>query len=224
MANRTDSPEPVVLAYPFTGRWMARNSPARRVPSHGTHLMGTTYAIDFVEVDEVGRSGPFDWRSALASEPPERFVGFGRPILAPIAGTVASVHDGEPDHVARRSLASGFWYLLGQAGRARAGPHAIAGNHVVIAVSDRGPYVLLAHLRRGSISVRAGDRVRLGEAVGQCGNSGNSIQPHVHVQATESTDWEVTQGLPIQFWREDGEAVLPEESEIVDVPEPSGWR
>lgn len=212
----------MILAYPFTGRWMARNSPARRIPSHGTHLMGTTYAIDFIRVDGSGRSGPWDWRSAFASEPPERFVGFGTPILAPLAGTVTITHDGEPDHVARRSLTAGSWYLLGQAGRARAGPHAIAGNHVVIAASDHGPYVLLAHLRRGSLTVAVGDQVSVGDTVGECGNSGNSIQPHVHVQATVSTDWAVTRGLPIHFLRADGKGGLPNESEIVDVPQTSG--
>lgn len=210
------TPEPVVLAYPFTGRWMARNSPARRVPSHGTHLMGTTYAIDFVAVDERGRSAPFDWRSALTTEPPERFVGFGAPILAPVSGTVVTVLDGEPDHAARRAAPVRIPYLLGQARRAKGGAAAIAGNHVVIGLSGGGPFVLLAHLRRGSPSVQVGDRVRLGEPIGACGNSGNSIQPHVHVQATESTDWEVTRGLPISF--ADGE--LPKESEIVLVPVP----
>lgn len=226
MTGRADHAmsEPVLLAYPFTGRWMARNSPARRIPSHGTHLMGTTYAIDFIRVDGSGRSGPWDWRSAFASEPPERFVGFGTPVLAPVAGTVTIAHDGEPDHVARRSLTAGGWYLLGQAGRARAGPPAIAGNHVVIAASDHGPYVLLAHLRRGSLTVREGDRLSLGQTVGQCGNSGNSIQPHVHVQATVSTDWAVTRGLPIRFQREAGPPALPEEGEIVDIPKNSRPR
>ena len=47
---RTQIP-PVVLALPFQGRWLAQNSPARRVPSHGTDLLGETYAIDFVAVD-----------------------------------------------------------------------------------------------------------------------------------------------------------------------------
>ena len=51
---------PVMLDLPFRGRWMARNSPAKRVPSHGTHLLGTTYAIDFIAVDERGRSAPRD--------------------------------------------------------------------------------------------------------------------------------------------------------------------
>lgn len=204
----------VVLAFPFTGRWEARNSPARRVPSHGSHLMGTTYAIDFVPVDERGRSGPVTWRTALATEAPEVFVGFGRPVLAPCDGTVVAVHDGEVDHVARRSPVAGVGYLLGQMRRARGGPPAVAGNHVVVAMDGVQAFVLLAHLRRDSVAVRVGDRVGVGDAVGTCGNSGNSIQPHVHVQATDSTDWARTRGLPIAFVAPSG-PYLPGEGEVV---------
>ena len=39
-----------VLTLPFRGTWRAEMSPARRVPSHGTHLFATTYGIDFVAV------------------------------------------------------------------------------------------------------------------------------------------------------------------------------
>ena len=77
---------------------MAQNSPARRVPSHGIDLFGQRHAIDFVAVDDRGRTaGIRDWRTLLASEPPERFYAFGRPILAPAYGTVVAVHDGEVD-------------------------------------------------------------------------------------------------------------------------------
>ncbi|MCD9153520.1 M23 family metallopeptidase [Aeromicrobium duanguangcaii] len=214
MALPQDHAEPLVLAYPFTGRWMARNSPARRVPSHGTHLMGTTYAIDFVGVDARGRSAPWSWRAALATEPPGAFVGFGRPILAPCPGRVVVVHDGEPDQVARRSPVAGVPYLLRQAERVRGGPPAIAGNHVVVAVSDAGPFVLLAHLRAGSTRVTVGDHVGAGDVLGDCGNSGNSIQPHVHVQATDSLDWQRARGLPIGFVGAHGPG-LPAESQIV---------
>jgi hypothetical protein len=41
----------VTVRLPFRGTWLARNSPARRVPSHGTDLFATTYAIDFVAVE-----------------------------------------------------------------------------------------------------------------------------------------------------------------------------
>ncbi|WP_036923214.1 M23 family metallopeptidase [Propionicicella superfundia] len=191
--------DPVLLTLPFEGRWQARNSPARRVPSHGTELFGTTYAIDFVPVDDRGRSAAISWRTLLATEPAEGFTGFGRTVRAPARGVVVSVHDGEEDHVARRSPVAGLPYLLGQRARAGAGVTAIAGNHVVIALGAAGPYVLLAHLQRGSVRVAAGQSVSRGDAIGSCGNSGNSTQPHVHVQVTDSTRWDAAHGLPLAF-------------------------
>ena len=216
--------KPIVLDLPFRGRWLARNSPARRVPSHGTHALGTTYAIDFVAVDGDGRSAPSTWRSWLSVEPPEAFVGFGLPILAPIAGTVVAAHDGEEDHEARRSQLTLVPYMLGQAGRLRAGPNAIAGNHVILGLAPTGPYVALVHLKRGSVRVGTGEVVAAGDVVGECGNSGNSTQPHVHVQATDSSDWSRATGLPVAFrfrrsMAQNEEIVgLPGESEIVEPP------
>ncbi|MCC3275293.1 M23 family metallopeptidase [Arthrobacter sp. zg-Y20] len=197
-------PAPTVLGLPFTGRWLTQNSPANRVPSHGTDLFGTTYAIDFVAVDGHGRSGPPGWRALFATEAPEDFRGFGTPVLAPSSGTVVSVHDGEPDHEARRSQPALLAYALTQAGRVRQGPNAIAGNHVVIALAPDGPYVLLAHLRRGSIAAVPGALVAEGARIGGCGNSGNSTEPHVHLQVTDSTDWSACRGLPLAFRHPDG--------------------
>ena len=209
--------DPVVLDLPFRGRWQARNSPARRVPSHGTHRFGVTYAIDFVAVDDHDRSAPRSWRSVLSVEPPEIFRGFGVPILVPAAGTVVLTHDGEADHVARRSAPAQIPYAFGQVARVRAGAPAVAGNHVVLGLGPKGPYVLLAHLRRGTVRVAPGDTVLVGEAVGECGNSGNSTEPHVHVQVTDSVAWETAVGLPIAFRRPSRTGVwLPDEAEIVD--------
>jgi hypothetical protein len=119
--------------------------------------MGTTYAIDFIPVDVRGRPAPWSWRAAVATEAPENFIGFGAPILAPCSGRVVIAHDGEPDHEARRSQLTLLPYMLNQAGRARGGPSAIAGNHVVIAKGADGPFILLAHLRKGSVKVAVGD-------------------------------------------------------------------
>ncbi len=199
------------------GRLCAVNSPATRVPSHGTDLMGTTYAIDLVPVDDRGRSARWHWRALVATEPPESFVGFGAAVLAPHDGTVVVAHDGEQDHAARRSQLALLPYMLGQARRLRAGDGAIAGNHVAIAIDADGPFVLVAHLRRGSLLVRPGERVRAGEPIGQCGNSGNSTQPHVHVQVSDSLDWSHAQGLPIAF-ETPGGPELPADSQVVVVP------
>jgi len=193
------SRDPVAVALPFAGRWLAMNSPARRVPSHGVDLLGQRYAIDFVGVDERHRDAVVaDWRTLVATEPPERFVAFGRPILAPADGVVVAVHDGEPDHAARRSQLALVPYMLGQAGRLRKGPAAIAGNHVVVELRA-GVFAALVHLRRGSLRVAVGDAVVTGQQLGECGNSGNSTQPHVHVQLMDSADLAVARGVPVAF-------------------------
>lgn len=212
--------EPLLLNLPFTGRWTVQNSPANRVPSHGTHLFGTAYAIDFVAVDGHGRSAPPSFRTFFGTEPPEAFTGFGSPVLAPAAGTVTAVHDGEPDHEARRSPLSLAGYALTQRERVRTGPAGIAGNHVVLAIGtgrDRA-YVLLAHLRRGSIAVAVGDAVSAGTPVGACGNSGNSTEPHVHIQVCDSMDWERAAGLPLMFSHPvTGEPWLPRNADVFEV-------
>jgi hypothetical protein len=189
----------VLLSLPFKGTWLTRNSPARRVPSHGTHLFATTYGTDFIAVRGRRTAITRDWRTLLATEEVQRFFAFGEPILAPASGTVVAVHDGEPDHVARRSQLALVPYALTQASRLRGGAGAIAGNHVILRLEPGGAYVVLAHLRAGSIIVRAGDRVVAGQDLAECGNSGNSTQPHLHIQAMDSPDAFSAQGVPIDF-------------------------
>ncbi|GHD00535.1 M23 family metallopeptidase [Zhihengliuella salsuginis] len=205
---------PLPLLVPLAGRFRVENSPADRVPSHGTHAFGSGYAIDFVPVDASGRSALPGLRRRWGSEPPEDFVGFGAPVLAPVSGRVVEVHDGAADHPAHRSPLARLAYAAGQAGRARDGASGLAGNRVVIAVGDAGPFVLIAHLRCGSAVVAVGDRVRAGQQVGACGNTGNSTEPHVHVQASDSTDWERAAGVPIAF-RLPGGVRVPGTGEIV---------
>lgn len=95
------------------------------------------------------------------------FRGFVATILAPVAGTVVIAHDGEPDHAGRRSQLALVPYMLGQAAHARAGGAALAGNHVVIAVRDGGPFVLLAHVRRNSVVTEPGRTVQAGEELAE---------------------------------------------------------
>ena len=190
--------QPLVIDLPFRGRWRTEMSPARRVPSHGTDLFGITHAVDFVGVDDHGRSARTTWRT-LTSEPVGAFVGFGRPILAPVAGRVVVAHDGELDHVGRRSPFTLLPYAFGQSARVRAGVAAIAGNHVVIALASDGPFVGLVHLRQASLRVSVGDRVEVGDQLAECGNSGNSTQPCLHLQVTDSIDWSAARGIPMLF-------------------------
>lgn len=197
----------VDLAYPFTGRWLVQNSPADRVPSHGTARFASSHAIDFVPVDDRGRTAPITVRTMLRTEPPDRFPGFGRPILSPADGEIVAALDTAVDHAAYRGVPS-VGYALTQARRAEAGWPALAGNHVMIRVG--GTVIALCHLQQGSVVVSVGQRVRVGDEIGRCGNSGNSTEPHVHVQAMTSADVDHAAPAPITF-----EGALPRNREIV---------
>ena len=220
-------PVRVALRLPFRGTWLAQNSPARRVPSHGTHLFATTYAMDFIAVRGRRTAATRDWRSLLSTEPVERFFAFGEPILAPAAGAVVILHYAEADHVARLSQLALLPYALGQAARVRGGAGAIAGNHVILELDGGGGHVVLAHLRSGSLRVSVGDPVAVGDEVGACGNSGNSTQPHLHIQVMDSADPLTAHGLPMSFrryrqWPRSGgppdvvEEGIPDESAVVE--------
>ena len=50
---------PVVLSLPFAGSWLAVNTPARRIPSHGTHFLGQTFAIDSLLWTQNGVRRPY---------------------------------------------------------------------------------------------------------------------------------------------------------------------
>lgn len=187
---------PVELAYPFTGPWLVQNSPADRVPSHGTRLFATSHAIDFTPVDGNGRSAGITLASLFLPEPPEHFVGFGRAVTAPVSGLVRAAHGGETDHAAFRGFPS-IGYAATQARRAREGWLGLAGNHVII--ESGGLFIALCHLQFGSVSVHPGQLVQQGEVVGLCGNSGNSTEPHLHVQAMDAADPERASAVPIAF-------------------------
>jgi murein DD-endopeptidase MepM/ murein hydrolase activator NlpD len=190
---------------------LVQNSPANRVPSHGTHLFASAYAIDFVPVDDRGRSARLSLDALLRPEPPELFPGFGRPITAPAPGTVVAVHDTEPDHESFRGIPS-IRYALTQRQRVSTGWRGLAGNHVIIETSS-GPFVALCHLQHGSIRVSFGQRVAVGDELGRCGNSGNSTEPHLHVQVMDGADPSHASAVALSF-----RGMLPRNREIVAVP------
>lgn len=194
------------IGLPFVGDWLVQNSPANRVPSHGTRLFASSHAIDFVPV-AAGRTAPITLRSMFRPEDPAAFPGFGRPIMAPVGGTVVAAHDVEPDHDAYRGFPS-IGYALTQRRRASMGWLTLAGNHVFIA--HKTAVVALCHLQHGSVTVRPGRPVQQGEVIGRCGNSGNSTEPHLHVQAFSEADVDRAHAIPLLL-----NGALPRNGEIV---------
>ncbi|MER6995192.1 M23 family metallopeptidase [Streptomyces sp. NPDC000410] len=197
------APEPVETDCPVTGRWSALNSPADKVPSHGTHLYGQTYAIDITaESDPDSEESPrpgFAWIWPVARRSQD-FPAFGAPLLAVADATVVRATDRQRDHLSRNSLPALIYMLLVEGFvRLLGGAHRVVGNHLVLDLGDC-TYAMYAHLRRGSLVVREGDRVRAGQLLAECGNSGNSSEPHVHFQLMDGPDLSVARGIPFT-WR-----------------------
>jgi murein DD-endopeptidase MepM/ murein hydrolase activator NlpD len=60
-------------------------------------------------------------------------------------------------------------------------------------------YSMSGHLVPGSVRVKAGARVRRGQVLGACGNSGNSSEPHLHFQLQDGPTMRKSFGIEPVF-------------------------
>lgn len=127
---------------------------------HKPHTPAQHYAIDIDRLDAFGR-----YASGLIPDRVEDHLIFGATIHSPCAGEVLESRDGVADHPP-------FEY----------DPDSGGGNQVVLECS--GIQVALLHMMQGSVLAEPGDQVAVGEPLGRVGNSGFSVQPHLHLQAT----------------------------------------
>ena len=186
----------VTVEAPVRGRWLAINSPASRTPSHGTRAYGQSHAVDLIFEPEGWQRPEFG--SWPGMREPEDYRAFGQPVHAMISGTVVRATDWRRDHKSRTNSVT-FLYLMAEGTvRELGGPGFVVGNHVVIR-GDDGTYAAVAHVQRGSLQVRKGDRVEAGDHIANCGNSGNSSEPHVHAQLMDRGSFWTGQGIPVEF-------------------------
>lgn len=122
----------------------------------------------------------------------ESYGCYGKPVLAPVAGTVIRTENTLPDETPNATTNAA----------------APLGNHVAIQATNTQTYVLIAHLKPGSVVVKPGDELIPGQPIGACGNSGNTSEPHIHIhhQAHDPRTHPVgyALGLPLFFAWHDG--------------------
>lgn len=110
----------------------------------------------------------YDGHDGLDFRAPARLAASGVNVLAPAAGVVRGVRDGEPDGAYRR-------------GGAAAVANRECGNGVRIE-HEGGWSSQLCHMRAGSLRVREGERISAGQTLGLVGLSGRTEFPHVHLR------------------------------------------
>lgn len=177
----------IVVAPPLRGEgWIVGNGCCSDLTSHRAALLAVNgglyeserYAIDLIQIMPSGMlgTGPLD---QLASYP-----YFGAPVYSGSAGKVVAVVDGLPE------TPPGALPPATAAGS--------AGNHVVVMLGKHR-YALYAHLQPGSIAVRVGRRVSVGDQLGRLGSSGNSNAPHLHFHLMDGPNPLASNGIPYRF-------------------------
>jgi len=143
----------------------------------------TRYAYDFVVIDEKGKMYRND------GEKNEDWYGFGAPLYAPGAGVVVAAMDGVDDNTKSKPFQPVMEEILKNV-------YLIFGNHVVIDHGN-GEFSLLAHMKKGSVTVKTGDRVKQGQRIGALGFSGDAFLAHLHYEL--QSDAKFGEGLPSYF-------------------------
>jgi murein DD-endopeptidase MepM/ murein hydrolase activator NlpD len=141
---------------PFRDAWTVLWGGDTRELNHHVNNQAQKQAFDFFIVGENGKTYRSDGRTN------EDYYAFGKEIIAPCNGEVVMVVDGIKDN------------LPGEMN-----PVYIPGNTVILK-TPAGEFLVFAHFKQKSIVVRAGEKVKQGQLLGLCGNSGNSTEPHLH--------------------------------------------
>lgn len=115
------------------------------------------------------------------------YHAYGQTVVAVADATVVVSTDGFPDN--RPPNDDGFTPAL------ELTLNSVGGNLVTLDLG-KGLFASYAHLQPGSVKVRAGDRVRRGQALGAIGNSGDSRWPHLHFQVTDGPSLLGSEGVP----------------------------
>ena len=110
---------------------------------------------------------------------------YGAPIYSVADGTVVNVYD-EADEQVPGPKPTGITMAN------------IGGNMMVVDIGD-GAFAFYAHLQRGSLKAKLGDKVKAGQVLGLLGNTGNSTAPHLHFHLMDGTSPLNANGLPYVF-------------------------
>ena len=170
-AIQTPLERAIQLASPLSsGTYLVANGGAGgSVNAHATLLdqsierhkpyWGTAHGIDFIALNNLGVRA-----DGLMPADPKRYIIFGRPVIAPCAGVVVAAVDGLPDLQVPQM-----------------DPTHLAGNHIILRCADGD--ILLGHFKQGSLLVTIGQSLAIGASIAQVVNSGNTSEPHLHINA-----------------------------------------
>ncbi|MEE4380305.1 MAG: M23 family metallopeptidase [Candidatus Competibacteraceae bacterium] len=149
------------------------------LPINGGLWLAQRFAIDWEQLDEQNRIFVGDPRD------PRSYHIYGKDLLAVADAKVVVAVDEFADQVPG-AMPTGI------------DVNEADGNHIILDLGN-GAYVLYAHLQPGSVAVNGGETVQRGQVIGRVGNSGNTLEPHLHLHVMDAPSALVADGLPYVF-------------------------
>lgn len=163
------------MQLPFKGEWTLTWGGDTKDLNYHVESIAQKNAFDILIYDQKGLT------HKGTGESNNDYYAFGKELYAPCDGEVVLVVDGVKDNVP-----------------GTLNPVYIPGNTVIIKANN-GEYAFLAHFKQHSIVVKEGQKLKAGELLGLCGNSGNSSEPHVHFHLQNTEDMTKATGAKCYF-------------------------
>jgi hypothetical protein len=166
--------QPVVIQSPLKGEWAIFNPPGH-----------PPLAYDFLAVNP-DKSPYFSgglWSNLFSFRSVDNARAWAQTLFSPVEGRVIAAVNHRPDQL-RINMVYNFLRIMVNKPRIEEGFEAFGGNYLIIRSNQI--FVLMAHLKQGSVRVAVGDTIKQGAPLGEVGNSGASLQPHLHLQVMNS--------------------------------------
>ena len=163
------------LILPFKEAWTVFWGGDTKEQNYHVESKAQKNAFDLIITDNNGKSYKTDGQTN------EDYYAYGKNIIAPCNGEIVLVVDGIKDNK-----------------HGEMNPIYIPGNTVILKTSNN-EYLFFAHLKQHSIKVKQGVKVKQGQLLGLCGNSGNSSEPHLHFHIQNVEDMNVATGVKCYF-------------------------
>lgn len=181
-----------VIGPPLRGKgWLAVNGccgtrGAHRgaiLPVNGMLWDAQRFAIDWVQIGADGKIVTGDPSKV------ESYRCWDAPLLAVADGTVVQTLDGLDEQVPGK-LPDPSTITVEN----------VDGNHVILDLGG-GVYAFYAHMKKGTVAVKQGERVKRGQELGRLGNTGNTSGPHLHLHLMTAPSALAADGIPYVFDR-----------------------
>lgn len=144
------------LVLPFNGEWAVTWGGDTKELNYHVESEAQKNAFDILITDQNGKTFKTDGKTN------EDYYAFGKKLISPCDAEVVLVVDGVKDNIP-----------------GELNPIYVTGNTVILKTANN-EYLVFAHFKQNSIVVKQGQKVKKGELLGLCGNSGNSSEAHLH--------------------------------------------